>query len=114
MERIYVAGPYSADNVIDVLRNIGIGQLTCAKLFSMGYAPFPPWHDKTFITDLPNHPFTVEQFYKYSMAWLEVSDAMLLIPGWEKSAGTLKEMEYAEANGIPIYYSMEELRTNNF
>jgi hypothetical protein len=33
MIRVYVAGPYSADNVLDVLKNIGRGQQACARLF---------------------------------------------------------------------------------
>ncbi len=36
MKRIYVAGKYSADNVLDVLKNIGRGQAMCSKLFSLG------------------------------------------------------------------------------
>ena len=51
MKRIYVAGRYSADNVLDVLRNIGRGEKMCAKLFKMGYAPYCPWHDKTYVME---------------------------------------------------------------
>ena len=31
--RVYVAGPYSADNVLEVLKNIAKGEETCANLF---------------------------------------------------------------------------------
>ena len=37
------------------------------------------------------------------MAWLEVSDAVVLVPGWEQSNGTKKEIEVAEKLGIPVY-----------
>ena len=30
MKRVYVAGPYSADNVLQVLQNIGRGEATAA------------------------------------------------------------------------------------
>ena len=103
MKRIYISGAYSADNVLDVLRNIGRGQKMAAKLFSLGFAPFCPWHDKSFVTDRPDDEFTVEQFYEYSLAWLVVSDAMFLLPGWEKSAGTVKEHRYCLDNGIPMF-----------
>ena len=105
MKRIYVAGPYSADNVLDVLRNIGRGEKACARLFAAGYAPFCPWHDKSYVTDNPDGEFTVKQFYDFSMAWLEVSDAVVLLPGWEDSKGTLAEIERAKELGIPVYYS---------
>lgn len=110
MKRIYVAGLYSADNVLDVLRNIGRGQRMCAKLFEMGYAPFCPWHDKGFITDNPEGAFTVEQFYEYSLAWLEVSDAILLLDGWKDSVGAVKEFERANELGIPRFYNIDQLK----
>jgi hypothetical protein len=105
MIRVYVAGPYSAGNVLDVLKNIGRGQQACARLFAEGLAPFCPWHDKSFITDRPDDDFTVQQFYDYSMAWLEVSDCVYLLPGWRKSKGTVKEVHRAEELGIPIFGS---------
>ena len=104
MKRIYVAGPYSADNVLDVLRNIGRGQYVCAKLFFKGYAPFCPWHDKTYMTDRFYEIPTVEMFYNYSMAWLEVSDAVLVLPDSENSKGTQAEIKRASELSIPVHY----------
>jgi hypothetical protein len=40
MKRVYVAGAYSADNVMDVLKNIGKGEYYAAKIFHIGFAPF--------------------------------------------------------------------------
>jgi len=104
MKRIYVAGPYSADNVLDVLRNIGRGQMVCAKLFFNGYAPFCPWHDKTYCIDKFNETPTVDMFYKYSMAWLEVSDAVLVLPDSEGSKGTQFEIKRARELNIPVFF----------
>lgn len=107
--RVYVAGAYSADNVMDVLRNIGRGQKACAEVFRLGFAPFCPWHDKTYVYDNPEEQFTVDQFYKFSMAWLEVCDAVLVLPGFEKSKGTLAEIDRAEKMGIPVFYNTVDL-----
>ena len=104
MKRIYVAGPYSADNVLDVLRNIGRGQMVCAKLFISGYAPFCPWHDKTYVFDNFDGDLSVDLFYDYSMAWLEVSDAVLVLPFSLKSKGTQLEIMKAYDLGIPIHH----------
>ena len=109
MKKVYVAGPYSADNVLDVLKNIGRGQKACVELFKRGYAPFCPWHDKTYVIDDPDFDFTVQQFYDYSMAWLEASDAVLVLEGYERSKGTLKEIERAKELGIQVFYSIETL-----
>ena len=107
--KVYVAGPYSANNVIDVLKNIGRGEKACAKLFVNGFAPFCPWHDKSFVTDNSEYDFTVEQFYDYSLAWLKVSDLMLVLDGWKDSKGTLEEMKVAKELNIPIFFDIEEV-----
>jgi len=114
MKRIYVAGPYSAGNVLDVLRNIGRGEAVCAELFERGYAPFCPWHDKQYVTSNPNGAYTVEQFYEYSLAWLEVSDAVLLVGDWTTSKGTLAEVARAKEIGIPVFESLSELERFEF
>ena len=115
MTRIYIAGAYSDDNVISVLKNIGRGQHWAAMLFKKGFAPFCPWHDKEFVIHFYDSEFTVQEFYDYSIAWLEVSDAVFIVPNatglkrWQDSAGTLKEIEIAEKLNIPIFYSLPEL-----
>lgn len=109
IKKVYVAGPYSANNVLGVLQNIGRGEKMCAKLFKMGFAPFCPWHDKSYITDNIDVEFAVDFFYKYSIAWLEVSDCVLVLCGWELSKGTIAEIKRANELNIPVYYSIDEL-----
>ncbi len=109
MKRVYVAGAYSADNVLDVLKNIGRGEWYASKIFRMGFAPFCPWHDKDYVIKNWNSNFTVEQFYKYSLAWLEVCDIMFIVPGYEKSKGTLAEIKKAQELGISLVYNFNEL-----
>ena len=110
--RVYVAGPYSADNVIDVLKNIGRGQDVCAHLFSLGFSPFCPWHDKDFVITGYRNGFTLEQFYQYSLDWLSVSDCIVLIGKWWSSKGTMAEIEYAKEHCIPIYDGVKNLLEN--
>lgn len=109
MLKVYIAGAYSADNVIDVLKNIGRGEHLAAQCFLAGFAPFTPWHDKDFIIKYPNENFDVKSFYAYSMEWLKVSDAVLLVEGWEKSKGTLAEIEQSVQLDIPVFSDLESL-----
>lgn len=109
MIKIYVAGPYSGDNVLDILKNIGRGEKVCAKLFSLGFAPFCPWHDKSYVTDMPDGKFTIQQFYEYSIAWLKVSDAIYVLPNSEKSKGAQEEIKIARKLNYPVFYSIEDL-----
>jgi hypothetical protein len=110
--KVYIAGAYSADNVIDILKNIGRGEKLAAEIFNCGFSPFCPWFDKSFIIHEPESDYKVEQFYEYSIAWLLVSDCLLLADGWENSKGTLKEIEIAKEMKKPIYYNIIELLDN--
>ncbi len=109
MKRVYVAGSYSADNVLDVLRNIGRGEDASTKLFNLGFASFCPWHDKDFIIRRPDENYTVAMFYEYSMAWLKVSEAVYVLPNSENSKGTQAEIEMARSLGIPIFDNVAAL-----
>ena len=109
MKRIYVAGPYSADNVIDVLRNIRNGIEASQQVFMQGYAPFCPWLDYHFVLMDFGDALTLDDFYQYSMAWLDVSDGLLVLPGYETSKGTLAEIKRAERLNIPVYYDIDDV-----
>lgn len=119
MIRVYVAGKYSDDNVLSVLGNIGRGIDLCKELFLKGYAPFCPWLDHQYVLHMTSNEranATVSMFHDYSLAWLEASDCVLVIPDRiETSRGVQKELARAMEMGMPIYYSMQELfdATNN-
>ena len=77
MKRIYVAGNYSSTNILQVFENMRLGIKKSTELFSRGYSPFCPWLDYHFcLMKSEDSIFTVENFYNYSLAWLEVSDIM--------------------------------------
>lgn len=107
--RVYVAGPYSADNVLGVLQNIGRGERACAELFHEGLAPFCPWHDKTYAMDGMCQGESVEAFREHSMAWLEASQVVFTLPGWEQSEGANAEVLRAKELGIPVFWDMLHL-----
>lgn len=107
--KVYVAGAYSADNVIDVLKNIGIGEEMAARLFQYGFSPFCPWHDADFIIKKPYNTFAVKDFYEYSLTWLKVCDVILLLPSWQNSDGAIKEATEGKKLGIPIFTDFFDL-----
>lgn len=110
MKKVYVAGAYSSDNVLGVLDNIRKGIRASTEIFLAGYAPFCPHLDHLFNLQLrENETLTVQNFYDYSIEWLKVSDIMVVLPGWENSDGTKKEIEIAESLNIPVY-SYEEFK----
>ena len=100
--RIYVAGAYSASSTIDVLENIRRGILKCAELLELGFAPFCPWLD--FMFAFFNPRLTITDYYRYSMAWLEVSEAVFVLKGSDRSVGTIAEVKHAKELGIPVTF----------
>ena len=104
---LFRSGAYSADNPIDMFDNMRRGMRLAYDCLKAGFAPFVPWFDYHFslIGEM-----SIEEYYTYSMAWLEVSDAVLVQPvGVEKSRGTLKEIQRAQELGIPVFNSLEVL-----
>lgn len=112
MHRIYVAGSYNAPNVIQVFNNMRLGMRQSLQVLLAGFSPFCPWLDYQFTLLLrENEALTIDDYYRYSMAWLEVSDAVLVMPNSENSKGTQAELERAREIGIPIFASLEDLVT---
>ena len=84
--RIYVAGAINANNVIAVMNNIKLGIYMGAQIIELGHSPFVPHLDYQFqfFKDL-----TIEDYRRYSMDWLEVSDIVFVLPESESSVGTI-------------------------
>lgn len=100
-KRIYVAGNYNADNIIKSLDNIKRGTRICVELLKKGYIPFCPWLDFHFhwFGDL-----TIDDYYRYSIGWLDACDCIYVLKNSENSKGTQNEIEYAKKLRIPILY----------
>lgn len=102
MKRIYVAGSYNSDNVIGVLNNIHDGTKKCVEILKNGDAPFCPWLD--FLFHFYDKTLAIEDYYRYSIAWLEVSDELWVMPNSENSKGTQAEIKRAKELNIPVKY----------
>jgi hypothetical protein len=107
--RVYVAGPYSSDNVLGVLSNIRKGNRWAYQLLQQGFAPFSPWLDYHFVLEDHTNDLTVKDFYEYSMEWLRVSDAIFVQGDWTKSNGTKAEIQEANDLDIPVFYDLTKL-----
>ena len=106
-KRVYVAGAISNGSLLQSLENIRKGIKLSVEVLKAGFAPFSPFIDFQFSFV---EPITIDEYYGYSMAWLEVSDAVLLVPGYESSNGTLNEIKRARELDIPIFTSLEALK----
>jgi len=125
--RIYVAGAYSNPDYLKVFENMRRGIQLSIKALSLGFAPFCPWLDYQYpFFGLPDAKLLKKELngvlekielgeidisllQAYSIAWLDVCDAVLVNEGWENSKGTKAEIERAEKLNIPVFYSLADM-----
>lgn len=118
MRRIYIAGPLSPKGLrpeaphptIEYLMNVRDMVQAAIVCIERGWAPFCPALDFMYFMCLPFGMSISEDKCKgVSMAWLEASDAILLVGNWTKSRGVLAERDRAIDLGIPIYGSLDDV-----
>ena len=73
-----------------------------------GYAPYCPFLDYQLALQLDeDETMPVDYYQKVSIAFLKDCDAMILLPGWQNSGGTLNEINISLERGIEIYSSLD-------
>jgi len=121
--RVFIAGPITPtgrltpstngghNQVAEYLDNVRQGITMATELIAHGFAPYCPfvdfmyWIARPSDTELP----TGATMQTCDLSWLDVADALLLLPGWETSLGVKGELARANELGIPVYYSIAEL-----
>ena len=99
---IYIAGPYRAQLKEDIDANIDAAREIAIKVWEAGHVAICPHLNTAHFErdcDLQD-----EDYLKGDLKILARCDAVLIIPGWRESAGTLKEGEFAFKRKIPIYF----------
>jgi hypothetical protein len=111
MITVYVAGAYSADNVLDVFGNMRRGMRACMELIYDNFSPFCPFLDYQYsLLCGEDNPITLEMYYQYSLAQLRRQETMLVLPGSERSVGVANEVTEAARLHIPTFFNRESLR----
>ena len=111
--KIYVAHRYSGDT-LETLSNIGRAVETGVEIAKRGHYPFVP-HLDCLIAIQSKGCLPLDYYYKSSMAFLQVCDAIYIVD-WkdiDTSKGVKAEYEWALANKMPIYYNLDELPKDN-
>lgn len=107
MKRVYIAGKLS-DDACGYLRNVHRMIEWGERVRKLGYAVYVPAID--LIQGIVFGNWEYPDYFNNSQPFLDVCDAVFLVPGWETSAGTAREIERAKAQGIPVYADLETLK----
>lgn len=112
---VYIAGPYRADCALKTSRNISRAEQMAKRLTLERDNCIPITPHKLFeLWDFDGGLRNVHPEY-YLSGTLEVMrrcDAVLVLPDYRRSSGTIAEIAEAERLGIPVYYSVESVPAN--
>lgn len=106
-KRIYVAGPLTADHPVDYLRNCRRMMQLAEELRQMGYAPYVPCLD--LLMGLQFGYDRVEDYQDVTLAWVTAADGVMLLPRWERSKGTKREIMEALEAKVPVFETLTAL-----
>jgi hypothetical protein len=106
---IYIAGALRSD-IPGYINNCRKMILTAEEVRLQGYAVFIPCLD--FLTGLTVGGYEFHDYFDNSFEILKRCDAIFLVPGWQTSEGTKKEIALAQELNIPVYENIMDLRAN--
>ncbi len=106
MKRVYVAGKLNGP-ACEYIQNMHKMIKYGVAIKNMGFSIFVPCLD--ILLGIFAGSFTYEDFFKNNVTWLEVADILFVLPGWETSPGTKKEIEVARGFGIPVVFTLVDL-----
>ena len=105
---IYVAGPYRAATRDAIAQNIDAARVVGISAAALGWFPVIP-HANTAHMELDLPELGDDFWLRGTMEMMERCDAVVLVPGWQNSAGTRGEIIRAEELGIPTFRTLDAL-----
>lgn len=98
---LYIAGPYSADTIELIQKNIDAARSAARDAWTLGWYAYCPHLNTAHFDDL-DIPYQV--WIAAGLEMLKKCDAVLMLDRWDKSLGAKAELEKAQTCGIPIHY----------
>lgn len=105
---LYIAGPYRAPDRTAIAANIDAARRLALYACTLGWFPICPHMNTAHMeVDLPN--LGDEFWLRGTMELMERCDAVVLVDGWDRSAGTLGEIARADEMRLPVFRSSDLL-----
>lgn len=105
MISVYIASPYTKPEGKQE-ENTQASFKVASELIEKGFAPYCPLWMHYMKECQPNY----EECMSLDLFWAAKCGVLLRLPG--ESLGADREVEFAKKNGMPIFYSIEELIRN--
>jgi len=102
---IYIAGPFRGANAWEVRENIRRAERVSMECWQAGFAAICPH------TNSANGEGLIpdEWWLRGDISIMLRCDAVLVVPDYEKSGGTKREIATAQQNGIPVFLALDKL-----
>jgi len=102
---VYVAGPYRADNNWEIEQNIRRAETLALEVWRAGGAAICPHANTRFYQGAAPDDVWLDG----DLAQLARCDAVLVVPNYGASKGTIAEIQFARERGIPVFYTLQQL-----
>lgn len=106
MKILAVAGPYTADTAEQRQRNLDALNEAAARLLEKGYIPIIGVNAALPVVEKARVKNKREAIMDISMALMKVCEGIVLIGA---SPGANRERDFVQAQGFPVYYSVEDV-----
>jgi hypothetical protein len=84
-----------------------MGIRAASDVYRLGCIPFCP--HLTALWDFVDQSMGYEDWMQICFAWIPQCHGVMRIPG--ESSGADREVAFAESLGIPVFYSLDEIKT---
>lgn len=105
---VYLAGPYTAPTRAGVEVNIRAAEDVGIEVARLGAFPVLPHANcaRPEFSDVQPYTFWIDG----TMALMFACEAVLMLPNYQQSPGACGELSAANSAGMPVFYSLDELK----
>lgn len=103
---IFLSGPFRHPDKAQMAENVLTAQAAAVGVARLGFIPYCPHSNIGHAYGLISEAHAEA----INLAFLRLSDALYLLPGWGQSIGARGELEEAKRLGLPIFRSPAEVR----
>jgi hypothetical protein len=100
MKVVYIAGPFTGKTAWDVECNVREAEKIALQVAKAGAMPLCPHTNSRFFYG----QCTADFWYDGTLELLKRCDAIVMLPNWQASKGSLMEHTYAKEHGMQVFY----------